>query len=50
VLEYDFILGFGWHPVTNPAGAWPSGFALGPYVPAQVANFVVSGLAQRTDI
>jgi hypothetical protein len=44
VLEYDFMLGIGWHPVTNPAGAWPSGLALGPYGPAQVANFVVSGL------
>jgi hypothetical protein len=44
VLEYDFMLGIGWHPVTNPAGAWPSGLALGPYGLAQVANFVVSGL------
>ena len=44
VLEYDFMLGIGWRPVTNPAGAWPSGLALGPYGPAQVANFVASGL------
>jgi hypothetical protein len=44
VLEYDFMLGIGWHPVTNPADAWPSGLALGPYGFAQVANFVVSGL------
>ena len=44
VLEYDFMLGIGWHPVTNPADAWPSGLALGPYGLAQVANFVVSGL------
>jgi hypothetical protein len=44
VLEYDFMLGIGWHPVANPAGAWPSGLALGPYGLAQVANFVVSGL------
>src|SRR5215211_528493 len=44
VLEYDFMLGIGWRPVTNPAGAWPSGLALGPYGLAQVANFVVSGL------
>src|ERR671911_2970980 len=43
-LEYDFMLGIGWHPVADPAGAWPSGLALGPYGPAQVANFVVSGL------
>ena len=37
------MLGIGWHPLTNPAGAWPSGLALGPYGLAQVANFVVSG-------
>jgi hypothetical protein len=43
-LEYDFMLGVGWRPVANPAGAWPSGLALGPYGFAQVANFVVSGL------
>jgi hypothetical protein len=43
-LEYDFMLGLGWRPVADPAGAWPSGLALGPYGLAQVANFVVSGL------
>jgi len=44
VLEYDFMLGIGWQPVADPAGAWPSGLALGPYGLAQVANFVLSGL------
>jgi hypothetical protein len=44
VLEYDFMLGIGWRPVADPAGAWPSGLALGPYGTAQVANFVLSGL------
>jgi Protein of unknown function (DUF998) len=44
VQEYDFMVGLGWRPVADPAGAWPSGLALGPYGPAQVANFVVSGL------
>jgi hypothetical protein len=43
-LEYDFMLGIGWRPVADPASAWPSGLALGPYGLAQVANFVVSGL------
>jgi Protein of unknown function (DUF998) len=43
-LENDFMLGIGWRPVADPAGAWPSGLALGPYGPAQVANFVASGL------
>jgi hypothetical protein len=43
VLEYDFMLGIGWQPVADPAGAWPSGLALGPYGTAQIANFVISG-------
>src|SRR5829696_5086960 len=44
VLEYDFMLGIGWRPLSDPADAWPSGLALGRYGLAQVANFVVSGL------
>jgi hypothetical protein len=43
VLEYDFMLGIGWQPVSDPAGAWPSGLALGPYGAAQMANFMFSG-------
>ena len=43
-LEYDFMLGIGWRPVADPAGAWPSGLTLGPYGSLQVANFVASGL------
>jgi len=43
-LQYDFMLGIGWRPLTDPADAWPSGLALGPYGPVQIANFVVSGL------
>jgi hypothetical protein len=43
VLEYDFMLGIGWQPVSDPAGAWPSGLALGPYGAAQIANFMISG-------
>jgi len=44
VLEYDFMLGIGWRPVADPAGAWPSGLALGPYGAAQTANFMISGV------
>jgi hypothetical protein len=44
VLQYDFMLGIGWRPLRDPAGAWPSGLALGPYGWAQVANFVLSGI------
>jgi hypothetical protein len=43
-LQYDFMLRIGWHSLTDPAGGWPSGLALGPYGAVQVANFVVSGL------
>jgi hypothetical protein len=44
VLEYDFMLGIGWQPVAEPAGAWPSGLVLAPYGADQIANFVISGL------
>jgi hypothetical protein len=42
-IEYDFMLGIGWRPLGDPAGAWPSGLALGPYGQVQVGSFVVSG-------
>jgi Protein of unknown function (DUF998) len=42
--QYDFMIGIGWRPLEDPAGAWPSGLALGPYGWVQVLNFVVSGL------
>jgi Protein of unknown function (DUF998) len=44
IAQYDFMLGIGWRPLEDPAGAWPSGLALGPYGWAQSLNFVVSGL------
>ena len=44
VVHYDFMLGIGWRPLTDPAGAWPSGLALGPFGWAQVLNFLISGL------
>jgi Protein of unknown function (DUF998) len=44
VVQYDFMIGIGWRPLQDPAGAWPSGLALGPYSWVQVLNFVVSGL------
>lgn len=43
-LQYDFMLEIGWRPLADPADAWPSGLALGPYGPLQDANFVASGL------
>ena len=44
VVQYDFMLRIGWQPLEDPAGAWPSGLALGPYGWVQISNFVVSGL------
>ncbi len=44
VIQYDFMLGIGWEPIEDPAGAWPSGLALGPHGWVQTASFVVSGL------
>jgi hypothetical protein len=43
-LQYEFMFGIGWSPLADPADAWPSGLALGPYGSLQDANFVVSGL------
>ncbi|MBA3704084.1 MAG: DUF998 domain-containing protein [Rubrobacteraceae bacterium] len=43
-LQYDFMLEIGWRPLAEPADAWPSGLALGPYGLLQNANFVASGL------
>ena len=44
VLQYDFMIRIGWRPLADPAGAWPSGLALGSYGRLQDTNFVVSGL------
>ncbi len=44
VAQYDFMRGIGWRPIADPAGAWPSGLALGPYGWLQDANFAVSGV------
>ena len=44
LVQYDFMLGIGWRPLGDPAGAWPSGLALGPYGWAQTLNFVLSGI------
>ncbi len=44
VAQYDFMIEIGWRPVADPAGAWPSGLALGPYGWAQSLSFAVSGL------
>jgi hypothetical protein len=45
VVQYDFMIGSGWRPLVDPAGAWPSGLALGPYGWAQSLSFAVLGLS-----
>jgi hypothetical protein len=44
VMQYEFMVGIGWRPLRDPAGAWPSGLALGPHGWAMTAGFVASGL------
>src|ERR671938_722543 len=44
IAQFGFMAGIGWRPIADPAGAWPSGLALGPYGWAQSLNFAVSGL------
>jgi hypothetical protein len=44
VMQYEFMIEIGWRPLRDPAGAWPSGLALGPHGWAMTAGFVASGL------
>src|SRR5918999_206890 len=41
LVQYDFMVGLGWHPVRGSDVPWPSGLALGPLGWLQVANFVL---------
>jgi hypothetical protein len=43
-IQYEFMIEIGWRPLRDPAGAWPSGLALGPHGWAMTAGFVASGL------
>jgi hypothetical protein len=43
MLQWDFMLQLGWHPVNTPTFDWPSGLALGPYGGWMVAAFVFGG-------
>jgi hypothetical protein len=42
VLQYDFMITLGWHPL-QPLD-WPSGLALGPYGWVMTLTFLLSGL------
>jgi hypothetical protein len=43
ILQYDFLLGLGWHPIDAPTLDWPSGLSLGPYGSWMIATFILSG-------
>lgn len=44
IIQYDFLRGLGWDPVTAPTFDWPSGLALGPFGWVMTGAFVVNGL------
>ncbi|MBX3036319.1 MAG: DUF998 domain-containing protein [Anaerolineales bacterium] len=44
IVEYDFLLSLGWHPINNPTFDWPSGLALGRFGWIITATFIISGL------
>ena len=48
ILQYDFMLGIGWKPLSDPSGAWPSGLSLGPHGWIQDLNFAISGTLLAT--
>ncbi len=43
VVQYDFMLGLGWHPISAPTFDWPSGLALGPYGLLMTLAFIAGG-------
>lgn len=43
VVDYDFMRGLGWHPVSAPTFDWPSGLALGPHGGLMTAAFIIGG-------
>ncbi|WKZ40891.1 MAG: DUF998 domain-containing protein [Anaerolineales bacterium] len=44
IVEYDFLLSLGWHPIHDPTFDWPSGLALGRFGWIMTATFIVSGM------
>lgn len=44
IVEYDFLLSLGWHPINDPTFDWPSGLALSCYGWIMTATFIISGL------
>lgn len=44
IIQYDFLLSLGWHPINDPTFDWPSGLALSPYGWIMTATFILTGL------
>ena len=44
LVEYDFLLSLGWHPINDPTFDWPSGLALGRFGWIMTATFILTGL------
>lgn len=44
IVEYDFLLSLGWHPINDPTFDWPSGLALSRYGWIMTATFIISGM------
>ncbi len=47
LVQYDFMVQLGRHPIRRSDVPWPSGLALGPLGGLQVANFVLFGFMLR---
>jgi hypothetical protein len=43
LVEYDFLLSLGWHPINDPTFDWPSGLALGRFGWIMTATFILTG-------
>ncbi|MDP1546049.1 MAG: DUF998 domain-containing protein [Anaerolineales bacterium] len=44
IVEYDFLLSLGWHPINDPTFDWPSGLTLGRHGWIMTATFIISGI------
>ncbi|MCK6585888.1 MAG: DUF998 domain-containing protein, partial [Anaerolineales bacterium] len=43
LVNYEFLLNLGWHPINDPTFDWPSGLALGRFGGVMTATFIATG-------
>lgn len=43
LVNYEFLLSLGWHPINDPTFDWPSGLALGPFGWIMTLTFIATG-------